>query len=183
MKRVVVWIPILALVYALTLASFDPWDLTIGAVIGAGVLAVFWRFPLAEESPHPPARTQGVPAVRERGGEDASHLPPSAFLWFWPYAAVMVWEIVKSTWQVALVVLGRRPFDRAGFVEIPIGERTPLGVAVFGIATTLSPGSVLVDVDWNAGVMLYHVIDASEPEAVRAQFARLYERWQRRVIP
>ncbi|MGH2562429.1 MAG: Na+/H+ antiporter subunit E [Thermomicrobiales bacterium] len=176
MRRALVWIPALAVIYALTLASFDPWDLAIGAVLGAGVMAVFWRFPLTEAA-------GGRRQAASDANSSAVRRPPSAVLWFWPFVAVMVWEVVKGTWQVALVVLGRRPSDRAGFIAIPIGERTPLGVAVFGIATTLSPGSVLVDVDWSEGTMLYHVLDASDPDAIRAQFAWLYERWQRRVVP
>ena len=31
--------------------------------------------------------------------------------------------------------------------------------------------------------MLFHVIDASDPDAVRAQLDRFYQRYQRRVFP
>ncbi len=170
------WIPVLALVYALTLASFDPWDLAIGAVVGAGVLAVFWRYPLI-------AAEGGRRNEGNRHPSSVFRLPPSAAVWFWPFAVVVAWEIVRGTWQVALVVLGLRPHNRAGLVEMPMGDMTPLGIAVFGVATTLSPGSVLVEVDWAARMLLFHVLDASNPDEVRAEFARLYERWQRRVAP
>jgi multisubunit Na+/H+ antiporter MnhE subunit len=49
--------------------------------------------------------------------------------------------------------------------------------------TTLSPGSVLVDIDWQRRDMLLHVIDASDPDAVRADLERFYDRYQRRVFP
>ncbi|CCF84740.1 Na+/H+ antiporter subunit E [Nitrolancea hollandica] len=48
---------------------------------------------------------------------------------------------------------------------------------------TLAPGSVLVDVDWERGVMLFHLLDASDPDATRATVARFYERYQRAVFP
>lgn len=76
-----------------------------------------------------------------------------------------------------------RPLPQTGFVTVPIEERTPLGVAVCGLVTTLSPGSVLVEVDEERGVMLFHVLDASDPEAVRAQQREFYERYQRHVFP
>jgi len=84
---------------------------------------------------------------------------------------------------VALVVLGRRPLDCPGIVAIPIEERTPIGVAVAALAFTLSPGDVLIDVDEEEQVMLIHVLDASDPEAVRARHRNFYERWQRRAFP
>jgi len=66
---------------------------------------------------------------------------------------------------------------------VPIGERTTSGVAVSALTTTMSPGEVLVDIDWERGVMLIHVLDARDPDAVRARHLRFYERYQRRVFP
>jgi multisubunit Na+/H+ antiporter MnhE subunit len=68
-------------------------------------------------------------------------------------------------------------------VLVPIGERSELGVAVTGLLIGLSPGSLLLDVDPERQAMLFHVIDASDPDAVRAQLDRFYQRYQRRVFP
>jgi multisubunit Na+/H+ antiporter MnhE subunit len=84
---------------------------------------------------------------------------------------------------VALRVLRLRPLDRPGLVLIPIGERTELGIAATGLLFGLSPGSVLIEVDHERRAMVWHVIDARDPEAVRARFARFYDRYQRPVIP
>jgi multisubunit Na+/H+ antiporter MnhE subunit len=54
---------------------------------------------------------------------------------------------------------------------------------VSALTATLSPGEVLVDVDLEKGVMYLHVLDASDPDAVRAAHAELYDRHQRKVIP
>jgi multisubunit Na+/H+ antiporter MnhE subunit len=56
-------------------------------------------------------------------------------------------------------------------------------VAVSALVTTLSPGSFLVDVDWTEGTMLIHVIEASDPDRVRADLETFYQRYQRRVFP
>ena len=66
---------------------------------------------------------------------------------------------------------------------MPIGERSELGVAVTGLLIGLSPGSLLLDVDSERQAMLFHVIDARDPDAVRAQIDHFYQRYQRRVFP
>jgi len=38
-------------------------------------------------------------------------------------------------------------------------------------------------VDERRRTMLFHVIDASDPDGVRASIDRLYQRYQRRVFP
>lgn len=154
----------LALVYALTLSSFDPVDLATGFGLGLAVLLGFRRFVL----PDPPLPA-GAVLVRA--------------LWFCPFALATLWDIVRGTWTVALIVVGARPLVNPGIVAVPIGARSRVGVAVSGLATTLSPGSFLVDVDWEANVMLIHVIDASDPDTLRAGFQRFYDRYQRRVFP
>ena len=155
---------LLVVVYGLTLASFHPWDVALGALVAVGVLVAFRGFlPI-------PGAPAGLALARRAVA-------------FWPFAWVVVLDIVRGTWKMALIVLHARPLAHPGIIVVPIGERSPLGVAVFGLATTLSPGSVLIDVDWEAGVMLMHVIDASDPDRVRSDFQRFYDRWQRHVFP
>jgi multicomponent K+:H+ antiporter subunit E/multicomponent Na+:H+ antiporter subunit E len=68
-------------------------------------------------------------------------------------------------------------------VSIPIGERTPNGVVVTAWAITLSPGSVLIDVDWERRVMLFHFIDVTEPDKLREKIQAFYEHYQRSIFP
>lgn len=155
---------LLTLIYALVLASFDPWDLLLGALLSGGLLLGFRRF------------LAGGPAVAAPG-------PLTRVLAFVPFAGALLRDIVVGAWNVILVVLHVRPLNRPGIVEIPLDGRTPTGVAVMALATTLSPGSFLVDVEWERGVMLFHVIDASDPDAIRAEYERFYRRYQQRVFP
>jgi multisubunit Na+/H+ antiporter MnhE subunit len=155
---------LLVLVYALTLASVDPWDLAIGAALAAGVL-VWARRALFT------ADATGARVVLRR----VVHFPL--------FALAVAREVVVGTWHVALAVVGLRPLSRPGIVAIPIGDRTPSGVAAFALALTLSPGEVLVDVDWRREVMLVHLIDASDPAAARDRHERFYRRYQRGVFP
>jgi multisubunit Na+/H+ antiporter MnhE subunit len=42
---------------------------------------------------------------------------------------------------------------------------------------------MLVEVDRERQVMLFHFIDVADPDAVRDQLDRFYRRYQRRVFP
>ncbi len=162
--QVLVGAAMLALIYALVLSSFDPIDLGMGFGIGLAILLGFRRFILVD-----PPLSAGTVLRRTLG--------------FGPFAAATLWDIIRGTWTVAVIVIGAKPLVQPGIVAVPIGERSALGVAVSALATTLSPGSFLVDIDWEDRVMLIHVIDASDPEAILLGFQRFYDRYQRRVFP
>jgi multicomponent Na+:H+ antiporter subunit E len=164
MKRALLCVVLLTLVYALVLASFRPLDLAIGAAV-SGALFLAARGYLFGEEP-------------DAGGSLLGRM--AAFV---PFAAVVVWEVAVGTWEVALVTLHLRPLENPGIVAVPIGERSPTGVAVMALVMTLSPGEFLVEVDWEREVMLMHVIDASDPEEIRAFHERFYSRYQRKVFP
>lgn len=163
MRYVIFTFVLLILVYALVLGSFAPADLAMGAVISGALMYGTRRFVFR--------------------GEPASPNILSRFLHFWPFLVAEIWNIVTGTWEVALVTLHIRPLVSPGIVAVPIGERTPVGVAVSAMATTLSPGTFLVDVDWEQGVMLIHALNASDPEEVRRDHQEFYERWQKKVFP
>jgi multisubunit Na+/H+ antiporter MnhE subunit len=110
-------------------------------------------------------------------------LPPSGFAFHLViYAPVLFWylfiDIMKGTWAVALTTLGIRPLRQPGIVTLPIGQHSPYGVGPVGFFVTLSPGSFLVEVDWDAREMLVHVVDASNPEAVRKDAEKYYRLWE-----
>ena len=156
------WVAVLAAVYLLALGSFHPFDLALGLLLAAGL-----SFGLRGRLERP----QGE-------GPLAARVAAAPLL-----LAALLAEIARGTWDVALRVLGLRPVEHPGIVAIPIGERSELGVAVTGLLAGLSPGSLLLDVDHERRAMLFHVIDASDPDAVRAQLDRFYQRYQRRVFP
>lgn len=154
---------LLVLVYLLTLASLDPWDVALGVGLAAGVLV--WA-----------RRTRSASAI-------GAGVLVGRIARFPLFVVAVAREIVVGTWQVALVVVGVRRLSRPGIVAVPIGDRTPAGLAATALALTLSPGEVLVDIDRSRGVMLVHVIDAHDPDAVRARHDHFYRRYQRGVFP
>ena len=51
------------------------------------------------------------------------------------------------------------------------------------VGLAMAPGTFLVDVDWERGVFLIHILDASDPDAVRHHQEDFYQRYQRNVFP
>ena len=152
----------LTLLYAFALASFHPLDLLFGFVLSAALVFTSRRFVFGEGA--------GPPFFRR-------------VVAFFPFALAVFWEIVAGTWEVALVTLHLRPLRNPGIVEVPIGERTPSGVAAWAVVTGLPPGSFFVDVDRERDVVLIHLIDASDPDAFRRHQEEFYRRYQRKVFP
>ncbi len=164
MRRYLLAATLLTLTYALVLASFDPWDLLLGAALSSGLLLVFRGFVFGND----PTLRSGL--LRR-------------LVAFVPFAAATVWDIIIGTWEVTLVTLHLRRLVSPGVVAVPIGERTATGVAVSALVTTLSPGTFLVDVDEKRKVMLIHSINAGDPDAVRKHHQDFYRRYQRKVFP
>jgi multicomponent Na+:H+ antiporter subunit E len=154
----------LTLVYALALASADPWDLGIGAALSMGVLLAFHRFLFVLPAVAPSELLRRI-----------AHLPL--------LAVATAATIVRGTIVVARAVLSPRLPQNAGFVAIQDGERTPTGVAISGLLETLSPGSVLIDIDPAARTWTLHSLDASNPEEIETDLRTFYERYQRPVWP
>jgi multisubunit Na+/H+ antiporter MnhE subunit len=154
----------LTITYLFVLASGSPGDIAMGVVFSGVLLLVFRNF-LFGGNPKPSpgffAKLAALPL----------------------FLAASVWDIVKGTWEVALVVLHIRPLERPGIVAVPIEGRTPTGLAVSATETTLSPGTYLVDVDVERGVWLIHALDAADAEGVKRDRREFYERYQKRVFP
>lgn len=164
MKRALVSLLLLTLVYALAVGSFAPYDLALGVLLSGALLYGFRAFVFG-------GRPAPLPGLFRR------------VLAFGPFVFAALREVVAGTWEVALVTLHLKPLRSPGIVKAPIGERTPAGVVVSALVGTLSPGAVLIDIDWEEGCALIHTIDAADPEAFRRRQEELYQRYQKKVFP
>jgi multisubunit Na+/H+ antiporter MnhE subunit len=152
----------LTAIYLLVLTSVAPGDVLVGIVLSALLVAAGRRIrPLGPPPDVPLARRlAGVPAL----------------------VAGTAVDLVRSTRRTAAWCLhpGRTP---AGLVTVPIPPCTPSSAAAWGIRVGLTPDTVVVELDDERGRILLHVIDARDPDAVRADQLDSYERRQRRVFP
>jgi multisubunit Na+/H+ antiporter MnhE subunit len=159
----------LTLVYALALGSFQPWDLLIGAGLSSILLFSFGRIVFRTDSDSEAGQTPGLLLRRAVA--------------FVPFCLVVLRDTLVGTWEVTLVMLHLRPLTSPGILAVPVGERTPTGVAVWAVVTGLPPGSFFVDLDRERGVALIHVLDARSPEAFRQKQEDFYQRYQSKVFP
>jgi len=66
---------------------------------------------------------------------------------------------------------------------VPIPPCPPPSAGAWGVRVGLTPDTIVVELDNEEGRMLLHVLDARDPDAVRAGQLESYERRQRRVFP
>jgi multisubunit Na+/H+ antiporter MnhE subunit len=159
MSRIIVQALALMAIYLLVMTSAKPADAAAGLVLGLA-LAVALRPRLPGRRPATPSR--------------------AALLALGPLLAQTVVEMAVGTWRTALFCL--RGAGRPGFVEIPRGERSRHSVALWGVLTGEAPDEIPVDVDEERQVLIVHLVDAGDPDAVRERHRRAYERAQRKVI-
>lgn len=144
-------------IYLLVLTSVHPGDVIVG---GAVALAI----------------TIGLGSSSRRGSS-------SPVRWLRAVAGTVLQtggEVVVGTWRTARFCLGGR--GNPGFVEIPRGRRSNHGIAMWGVLTGAAPDEVPVHVDAKRGVLVVHLVDASDPEGVRTRHRRAYEQWHRDVV-
>jgi multisubunit Na+/H+ antiporter MnhE subunit len=159
-------IAVLTAVYLLALTSLAPGDVLVGVVLAALVVVTgCWiRIPVEASSRSPDVgwtnRLAGVPALI--GGT--------------------ILDMASESWQIAGHCLrGRLPAP--GLVEVPIPKPAASSAAAWAIRVGLAPASVVVEVDEGQGRLLVHVPDARDPDAVRHDQLRSYQRRQARVFP
>jgi multisubunit Na+/H+ antiporter MnhE subunit len=146
-------------IYLLVMTSAKPGDAAAGLLLGL-VLAVALR-------PRLPGRRPATPTL-------------TGLVALGPVLAMTAVEMARGSWRTARFCL--RGGARPGFVEIPRAGRTRHAVALWGVLTGEAPDEVPVDIDEERDVLIVHLVDASDPAAVRERHQRAYERAQRRVV-
>jgi multisubunit Na+/H+ antiporter MnhE subunit len=146
-------------VYLLVLTSAEPGDALVGLVLGAA-LSVALR---------PRGAGRGAPALR---------LASLAALGRVLVATAV--EMARGSARTARFCLGRG--GAPGLVEIPRDGRSRHAVALWGVLTGEAPDEVPVDVDEERDVLIVHLVDASDPDAVRDRHRRAWEQAQRKAV-
>lgn len=85
-------------------------------------------------------------------------------LWWW-----LLQEVIKSSLEVARVVLSPSLPIQPELVELVTSEKTDSGRVILGNAITLSPGTVTIDLDEDR--LLVHCLTAASAEGLRSREA------------
>ena len=95
------------------------------------------------------------------------------------YAIFLIWSILKSSVQVARVVLEPTLKLDQGIVAIPLEARTDLEISLLATSITLTPGTLSVDTGWNPQgehVLYVHNLVMGNAEEVRRSIKHDFER-------
>ncbi|MEN5053703.1 Na+/H+ antiporter subunit E [Brevundimonas naejangsanensis] len=95
------------------------------------------------------------------------------------FAVIVTRDIIRSNWEVALVVLGLNPSgDKrvSGFVHIPLEMRDRYGLAVLAVVITSTPGTIWVEYEDATGVLLLHILDLQDGDDWAERIKNRYER-------
>lgn len=161
MMLVIGTIIVSTIVFGLMTADMSWQNILVGFGLSSGVLLLFRKEALPKPLPPTGFATQVI-------------LTSPLLAWY------LLIDIIKGTWMVLTTTLGLRPLRQPGIVKMSIAQYSPYGVGPVGYFITLSPGSFMVDVDWEAREMLVHVLDASDPDQVRADAEKYYRLWARK---
>lgn len=82
---------------------------------------------------------------------------------YWPW---LVKEIVKSAWDVSLVILRPSLSVQPSFVRFRPSQQTDIGLVIHANSITLTPGTICVEA--NADEFLVHALTASSAAGVGA---------------
>ena len=86
-------------------------------------------------------------------------------------------DIVRSNVAVARIVLLRdRPERVSGFVRLPLEMQSRYGLTVLACIITATPGTIWVEFDRRANVLVVHVLDLVDPDAWIRETKHRYER-------
>ena len=155
MKRLVSSLPLSALLFVVWLLlnqSVSPGTLLMGAVLAVLV-------PLGTKSLRPGSVTMRKPLVAFK-------------LW-----AIVMRDFVRSNIRVATLILTRRPRDiPSGFLQVPLDMRDPHALALLAMILCLTPGTAWAEVSRDRSMLLLHVFEIDDADAMVAMIKQRYER-------
>ena len=155
MKRLVSSLPLSALLFVVWLLlnqSVSPGTLLMGAVLAVLV-------PLGTKSLRPGSVTMRKPLVAFK-------------LW-----AIVLRDFVRSNIRVATLILTRRPRDiPSGFLQVPLDMRDPHALALLAMILCLTPGTAWAEVSRDRSMLLLHVFEIVDADAMVAMIKQRYER-------
>lgn len=85
-------------------------------------------------------------------------------------------ELAIATVRIAYDVVTPTAYMRPAVVAIPLDAKTDAEIALLAIVVTLTPGTLALDVSSDRRTLYVHAMYARQPEAVRREIKRGFER-------
>ncbi|MBW4093987.1 MAG: Na+/H+ antiporter subunit E [Acidobacteria bacterium] len=126
----------LVLVWGALWRDFSPGNLIFGAIIAVLITQFLY-----------------LPPVELGGRFNVFH----AFSYLW----IFLFKVVQASAQVLYLAIFRGPTVRNAVVAVPLRSTSDLIITATGHATSLVPGSLVVEVDRSTSTLYLHAMDAS----------------------
>ena len=99
------------------------------------------------------------------------------------YVAIVLYDIVKSNFIVARIVLFM-PNDaiRSAWITVPLDLRSPEAISLLAGTITMTPGTLTADMSACGRALLVHSLHAPDPDAVRDEIKTRYEARLKRIF-
>mgnify|MGYP000026482837 CR=1 FL=1 len=92
------------------------------------------------------------------------------------YILIVMYDIVKSNIDVALIVLFKSNAARSpAWITVPLDLKSPEAITVLAGTITMTPGTVTADLSSEGHALLVHCLDAPDPQAVCQDIKDRYE--------
>jgi len=108
----------------------------------------------------------------------------SRYLWFLFYLPLFIWECIKANIDVAWrVTHPNRPIN-PGIVKVKTSLKSDAALTFLANSITLTPGTLSVDIDEEAGFLYVHWIDVKDTDIEKASqlIVQRFERILRRIF-
>jgi multicomponent Na+:H+ antiporter subunit E len=132
---------VLVLLWILLWGAFTWLNLVTGIVLGILVMRVFY-----------------LPPVELSGRFNLG--------WFLVFLGRFIVDLVVASVQVATLAVGRRSVRRNSIIAVQLLTRSDFIMTITAIALSLIPGSFIVEVDRDRGILYLHVIDTAGQDDV-----------------
>lgn len=104
-------------------------------------------------------------------------LSPKAFLYYFRYLGVFLWELLLANMNVARIVFSPKIQIHPGIVKIRTRLKSQTGRLVLANSITLTPGTLVVDIDDDT--LYVHWIDVTTQDSEKAtrEIAEKFEKY------
>ncbi|WMS42034.1 Na+/H+ antiporter subunit E [Acuticoccus sp. MNP-M23] len=89
---------------------------------------------------------------------------------------IFIWELVKSSVNVAWIVLKPSQSLRPAIIAFPIEVETDAEKTLLANLITLTPGTLSMDISDDGKTLFVHCIDAEDPATIIADIKSTFER-------
>ena len=103
---------------------------------------------------------------------------PSRYFWFLYYLPIFAWECFKANLDVAYRVIHPCLPINPGIVKVRTNLKSEAALTFLANSITLTPGTLSVDIDQEAGLLYVHWINVRDPDMEKAT-RLIVERFER----